>query len=191
MDMPRIRTWAALLTALSLAGVARATYPEKYMALTAARPPADAIPLGSDGCNHTFDRAGYPDTVSKCARPTNMPQYAGYYVGGGCVFKGGPPVYGAQQGTWGFDYVGGCVFCPHVMLGFCYNCRYQGGIGSYSPDGKHVFNIFGIHIPKEECECAEGEHHAEHEGHEPHVGQKAEAHEGHEGHEGHEAHPHQ
>jgi hypothetical protein len=164
--MPRTLSWAALLTVLGLAVGAHAGdhYPSDHK-MKPATPPEQAIPLGSDGYNHTFDRAGNPDCISKCAKPTDVPQFAGYYVGGGCLRNGGPPVPGAQQGTWGWDFVGGCVFRPRVMLGFCYDCKYQGGIGSYRTDGKHIPNVFGIHLP-----------HAEH------------PEEGHEGHEGHEAH---
>jgi hypothetical protein len=167
MDMPRTPSWIALLTVLGMTSGARAgDLLERLTARFAASPPAEAIPLGSDGCNHTFDRAGHPDTISKCARPSNGPQYDGYYVGGGCVWRGGTPMPGAQQGTWGWDYVGNCIFHPRVALGFCWNCRYQGGIGAYRTDGKHVPNVFGIHIPKEEGEEHEEheEHHESHEG---------------------------
>jgi hypothetical protein len=151
MDMPRLHPLAALLAALALAGGAHARPGDKYLIITTASPPAEAIPLNSDGCNHTFDRAGHPDTVSSCARPSNMPQFAGYYVGGGCVFQGGPPAPGAQQGAWGWDFVGGCLVCPRVALGWC--CKYQGGPASYRTDGKPVFNVFGIHLSKGECEA--------------------------------------
>lgn len=114
----------------------------------------EAIPLGSDGHNHTFERAGYPNEVSKLAHPTNTPKYAGYYVGGGCVCRGGGP--GPLQGTYGWDFVGGCLVRPKVMLAWCFKCRYQGGSGAYKTDGPHVPNVFGVHLPERPAE--NGEH---------------------------------
>ena len=106
-----------------------------------AAPPEQAIPLGSDGCNHTFARAGYPDHVARCAAPSNTPAYGGYSVGGGCPCAGGPP--GPLQGTWGWDYFCHRLFHPRVALGWC-DCRYQGGTGAYRTDRCPVPNVFAV-----------------------------------------------
>ena len=140
------RTWMALGLAAALAGP------------LAAAPPEDAIPLGSDGCNHTFARAGYPDHISPCAAPSNTPAYAGYYVGGGCPCAGGGP--GPLEGTWGWDYFCHRLFHPCVALNWC-DCRYQGGTGSYATDRCHVPDVLSVkfkHRP-EGGECPGDCHH--------------------------------
>ena len=58
---------------------------------------------GNNNRPHTFERAGYPNEVSKFAYPSETCNYAGYYVGGGCTFSGGAP--GPMDGTYGWDYV--------------------------------------------------------------------------------------
>jgi hypothetical protein len=105
-----------------------------------------AIPLGSDGCNHTFARAGHPELVSHCARPSNTPAYLGYLVGGGSPCRGGAP--GPLQGTFGWDY-SGCRLSPrHVALRW--RNRYQGGSGAYKTDSLYVPNVFAIKIEHSE-----------------------------------------
>jgi hypothetical protein len=147
--MPRSAIFAALLLTSALVGG------------TLHAGDDDAIPLGSDDPRHTFERAGCPQEVSKLAHPTNTPHYCGYYVGGGCVCRGGGP--GPLQGTFGWDYCGGCLVHPKVMLGWCFKCRYQGGVGAYKTDGPPVPNVFGIHLsdrPSEHSEaCCEGKAH--------------------------------
>ncbi len=116
----------------------------------------DAVPLGSDGCDHTFARAGHPEVVSRCARPSKTAAYCTYYVGGGCACKGGPP--GPLQGTFGWDYCGKCLYPGHVVLRWCN--RYQGGTGSYRTDGCPVPNVFNVKLPErghgEEPACPSG-----------------------------------
>src|SRR5689334_8758747 len=97
----------------------------------------DAIPLGSDGRDHTFARAGHPEKVSHCARPSNTPAYSGYYIGGGGFCRGSAP--GPLQGTFGWDYVGCRPSLRHVALRWCN--RYQGGSGAYRTDSLYVPNI--------------------------------------------------
>ena len=127
--MGRTRPLMAVLLAAALGPALRAA------------PPEQAIPLGSDGRNHTFARAGYSDCVSPCAAPSNTPAYAGYYVGGGCPCAGGPP--GPPQGTWGWDYYCHRLFHPAVVLGWC-DGRYQGGTGAYRTDRCPVPNVFAV-----------------------------------------------
>jgi hypothetical protein len=136
--MPRPLTLAALLAGLTLGGAARSADDDK--------------PLGSDGCNHTFERAGYPGETSCLAKPANRPGYCGYYVGGGCVCgpcasRGGPP--SPNQGTFGWDYCHGpCGLNHRVMLCWFYRCRPQGGTGDYRTDGPHVPNPLALKLPE-------------------------------------------
>ena len=134
--MPRLTRPGAALAAAALAAV---------LASGTARA-ADAIPLGSDAPDHTFARAGNPCAVSRLARPGRTPDYCGYYVGGGCAVRGGPP--GPLQGVFGYDYCQGPCVSHHVVLGFCYGCRPKGGIGAYKTDGPHVPNVLGVKLPE-------------------------------------------
>jgi hypothetical protein len=129
--MERTEPLIAVLLAAALAPALRAA------------PPEQAIPLGSDGCNHTFARAGYPERVAPWAAPSNTPAYGGYYVGGGCPCAGGAP--GPLQGSWGWDYYCHRLFHPAVVLGWC-DGRYQGGVGSYPTDRFPVPNVFAVKI---------------------------------------------
>jgi hypothetical protein len=135
--MPRAFFLGALLAGLALGGSAQAE--DKVYSLNA------------QVADHTFQRAGYPNHVSPYARPTNTPEYSGYYVGGGCVWRGGPP--GPEQGAWGWDYFGGHWLRHRVLLGWCNGCRYQGGTGQYKTDGPEVPNVFGLKLPKRETGC--------------------------------------
>jgi hypothetical protein len=83
--------------------------------------------------DHTFERAGYPDKVSKLAHATDTGKYCGYYVGGGAAFGGEPRHPG--EGTWGWDYCG-CRWLPHrVVLCWWHGRKSQGGAGAYKTDG--------------------------------------------------------
>jgi hypothetical protein len=129
---------------------------------TAAPPAAEKkpVPLGSDDPRHTYERAGYHyGDVSKIARPSNTPEFCGYYVGGGCPFHGGPP--GPLEGTFGWDYCCHKLFCPRVQLGWCH--RYKGGTGDYRTEGPYVPNIFAF-PPKEGHTHEEHSHGGEHHG---------------------------
>jgi hypothetical protein len=136
--MPRYSSGAALLAGLALfAGSGRAA-------------DDDAKPLGSDGCDHTMTRAGYPESISRYARPSNTCEYYGYYVGGGCPCRGGPP--GPLQGLWGWDYGGHPhLVKPRIVLNWC--CRYQGGKGAYRTDGPHVPDVLAIKLPEGHSAC--------------------------------------
>jgi hypothetical protein len=127
------RMLMAVLTAAVLAG-----------GLPAAE---DAIPLGSDDPRHTFARAGHPELLAPCARPSDTPAYGGYYVGGGCPCLGGPP--GPLQGTFGWDYFGHPRWPHHVVLGWCLGCRPKGGSGAYAQEGCPIPNIFSIKLPQQ------------------------------------------
>jgi hypothetical protein len=126
---------------------------------------------GRGGPPHTFEQAGHPDEISRFARPSETPNYIGYYVGGGCTFRGGPP--GPADGTYGWDYAGLCCHAKKIVLNWCH--RYQGGSGPYKIDGPKTPDI-GPYIEK----LREGPGHKE----------KHEEHESHEGHEGHAEHAH-
>jgi hypothetical protein len=86
---------------------------------------------------HTDCRAGYPTRVAWYARPSETPQYVGYYVGGGSAV-GGTHRY-CDEGTWGWDYRG-CIL-PHRVLLYWSHWRYQGGTGAYRSEGPPVPDI--------------------------------------------------
>ena len=95
--------------------------------------------LYAPACCHELERAGYAHHVSPWAIPSNTSAYSGYYVGGGSHSYTGPARC-ADQGTWGWDFVGRCVV-PLVRLGWSHPPREQGGTGSYEPDGPKVRNL--------------------------------------------------
>jgi hypothetical protein len=96
---------------------------------------------------HTFERAGYPDEISRYAHESNTPRYYGYYVGGNVVGgrRAGP--LGPDEGTWGWDYGG--LFCrlPARIELLKNPARHQSGEGHYKIDGPEVPDI-GPHIEK-------------------------------------------
>jgi hypothetical protein len=94
---------------------------------------------GRGGPPHTFDQTGHPDEISKCARPSETPNYFGYYVGGGCAFHGGPP--GPAEGTWGWDYAGLCFHCKRLVLNWCHRCKGGAYGGPYRIDGPKTPDI--------------------------------------------------
>ncbi len=77
-------------------------------------------------------RAGCPQTVAPWARPSDTPNYAGYYVGGGAATHGQPRC--PNEGTWGWDYFG--LFPKRIDLYWWHGCMSQGGGGSYATDHK-------------------------------------------------------
>jgi hypothetical protein len=86
---------------------------------------------------HTDEcRAGCPNDVSPCAKPSDTGHYVGYQVGGGavpcCCCKGETPT--CDEGTWGWDYEGIC-WPSKIILNWWHGRRYQGGAGAYRTDG--------------------------------------------------------
>jgi hypothetical protein len=83
---------------------------------------------------NTMARAGCPQAVRPCARPSDTGRYVGYYVGGGTPWRGDGRA--VNEGTWGWDYrrclLGG------VMLRWSHGCRYQGGTGAYATDREKI-----------------------------------------------------
>jgi hypothetical protein len=100
-----------------------------------------ALSLGSAGCacpcgckEDGERRAGYPSRVSCLARPSDTGAYDGYYVGGGSPCRGCGP--GADEGTWGWDYLGRCWKSKVALLWSHGRC--QGGTGAYQTDGPQL-----------------------------------------------------
>jgi hypothetical protein len=88
-----------------------------------------------DPC-HTMARAGWPQEVSRCAKPSDTGAYIGYTVGGGSPFrKGYAPA--PASGTWGWDYQG-WRFARHVVLRWWREPHYQGGAGAYKTEGPRL-----------------------------------------------------
>ncbi|HEY4233459.1 MAG TPA: hypothetical protein VGM76_08525 [Lacipirellulaceae bacterium] len=89
-------------------------------------------------------RSGDLACPSRGAIPPDNCHFSGYYVGGGagpcpclsCPLRSRSCERCRDQGTWGWDYVGGggCV-SPFVRLGWWCPPHYQGGPGNYAPDG--------------------------------------------------------
>jgi hypothetical protein len=88
------------------------------------QPVKEDLPSGE----HSQSRAGCPLNVAWYARPSDTAAYVGYYVGGGCAWRGQPRT--PAEGTWGWDYRG-LFFLRRVGLNWCHCGRYQGGIGHY------------------------------------------------------------
>ena len=93
-------------------------------------------PARAQECNGVdpVQRSGYAQDVAPWAHPSDTGRYFGYFVGGGCPFyhKADPPR--CEEGTWGWDFLGGC-FRRRVVLGWWHGRRDQGGTGAYQTDG--------------------------------------------------------
>jgi hypothetical protein len=91
---------------------------------------------------HIPCRGPYVLCVAPWARPSVTPAYTGYYVGGGCLWRGDP--HDRLDGTWGWDYEGNC-FCRRIMLKWCHCRRYQDGTGSYQTEAPHRVDLPKVH----------------------------------------------
>jgi hypothetical protein len=94
---------------------------------------------GGLGAQQSYDeqhRAGFPEEVSRWAKPSDTGRYTGYQVGGGARLRRGEPPL-AHEGTWGWDYTGG-LFQRRVIHNWWHGRRYQGGPGAYRTDGPKV-----------------------------------------------------
>lgn len=97
---------------------------------------------------HTFELAGFPNLLGSHARPTITPYYCGDYVGGGAAFFGREPRR-RNEGTWGWDYMGGPLRPSRVFLDWSHGRRYQGGTGRYETDDPFsVLNVLAIKQPR-------------------------------------------
>jgi hypothetical protein len=76
------------------------------------------------------------------AHPSDTGRYVGYYVGGGCAINHLADAPRHDEGTWGWDYLGG-LFHRHVILGWWHGRACQGGIGAYKTDGPKVLHPIG------------------------------------------------
>jgi hypothetical protein len=108
---------------------------------------------------HTHARAGNPQCVAWYAVPGRTHKYGTGYVGGSCLGRKGEPRH-ADEGIWGWDYIG-CGWYPgRVFLNWCH-CRRQPPAGPYKVDGPHVPDIFAIHPLRRivEAKAHHGEEH--------------------------------
>lgn len=77
-------------------------------------------------------RAGWPHSVARWAKPSINRRYSAWFVGGGAAIGGRGMCPG--EGTWGLDYHG--WFRPgRVWMGWTFG-RKQGGEGAYKTDGR-------------------------------------------------------
>ena len=111
---------------------------------------------GPARAEHTHCQAGCPLQVACYARPSDTPQYIGYYVGGGSAVGGTHRC--CEEGTWGWDYHG--CFLPHRVLLYWSHCRYQGGTGAYATEGRPVPDVPAcaaavVKKPFQKCDKAE------------------------------------
>jgi hypothetical protein len=97
---------------------------------------------GRGGGEHTFERAGYPNEISRFAHPSNTHRYFGYYVGGsgrsGKHGNGRPLT--ETEGTWGWDY-GGLWGHLAAKIQLLWTEKHQSGEGHYKIDGPPVKDI--------------------------------------------------
>ena len=92
-----------------------------------------------DNCER-IDRhacAGWPQCISRWARPSYGCHETGYYVGGGAAAHGDCRC--PHEGTWGWDYHGR-LFTKRIALGWHHGRRDQGGYGAYKTDGPHLLH---------------------------------------------------
>lgn len=75
--------------------------------------------------------AGWPQCVSRIARPSIGCHESGYYVGGGAAVCGDARC--THEGTFGWDYHGR-LFPNRITLGWYHGRRSQGGGGAYRTD---------------------------------------------------------
>lgn len=86
---------------------------------------------------HEEHRAGYPQQLSRFARPSKNHAMFGYWVGGGAVSRHRGEAPYANEGTWGWDYRG-WIIPRRVDLLWWHGRRAQGGPGAYKTDGPHL-----------------------------------------------------
>lgn len=131
------RTLIAALLGLGLTGGLASEVEGNWLEKARARRGKSCAPAGEPrevpAPDHDFCRAGRPDLVSRWSHPSNTLRFCGGYVGGGAALCAEPRY--CTDGTWGWDYVGGCPFTHRVFLGWWHGRKYQGGSGAYRQDG--------------------------------------------------------
>lgn len=88
----------------------------------------------------THENAGYPLCESHLAIPSFTNHYRGGYVGGGAAHGGHGRT--AQEGTFGWDYVGLRPRGTRIFNGWSHGHKYQGGFGSYATEGPRPIEAF-------------------------------------------------
>lgn len=82
---------------------------------------------------HTMERAGYPQELGHWAAPRITEKFWGGYIGGGTSWHHGGEPRCFDEGTFGWDYVGGHL-PRRVFLAWSHGRRYQNGTGSYQTE---------------------------------------------------------
>lgn len=86
-------------------------------------------------CENGFARAGFPNCLSRFARPSTDAYHQVGYVGGGTIFGGSSRR--ADEGTFGMDY-SGHWFSRKTWLRWSHGKQHQGGAGRYETEGPRV-----------------------------------------------------
>ncbi|MGL4461955.1 MAG: hypothetical protein ACRC1K_07355, partial [Planctomycetia bacterium] len=120
---------ALLFVSLLVAAASPAVAGDEHLHHEAAPVPCAACARPSD---HTFDRAGYPQCLSRLAHPSNSKHYIAGFVGGSRQKKGEPRK--TNEGTWGWDYKS--IFFPNKTFLKWGHCRpHQPSEQGYETDG--------------------------------------------------------
>jgi hypothetical protein len=88
-------------------------------------------------CVDRHQQAGWPRSIAWWAIPSDRCGYTMYRVGGDCPLRcvADPPR--ADEGTWGWDYVGRW-FRRNVILGWWHERRPEVGESTYKTDGPNL-----------------------------------------------------
>lgn len=91
--------------------------------------------------DHTLEKAGNPQEISRWAKPSIEKHEAPGLVGGSRLIRGDGP--GEYDGTFGWDYAG---WHPgRVFLGWAHDRKHQSKLGSYKTDTHKVPDPVSLH----------------------------------------------
>jgi hypothetical protein len=114
-------------------------FPGRGLADDAQRPPAPSTAGPQD---HTFERAGMPQNISRLAVSSVGKHEGPGYVGGGRLIHGDSR--GPTDGTFAFDYEGFGWLPGRVFLGWVHD-RKEPGPGTYRTDTYRIPDPFSLH----------------------------------------------
>jgi hypothetical protein len=115
------------------------SFPGRGLADEVNRPPAPSTAGPED---HTFERAGMPQNISRLATPSVGKHEGPGYVGGGKLIHGDGR--GPADGTFAYDYQGFGWLPGRVFLGWAHD-RKQPNPSPYRTDTFHVPDPISLH----------------------------------------------